>query len=168
MYNEVREDIEKVLEKAVNISITTWTSLRTHSYVTITAHFIDKSWELKTIVLDTSEMDEKHIAENLTIRLELVKMEWSLEGRISVCVIDNASNQVAADRLCNEWEDLPCFAHTLQLAVHEGLAIHELDKLVKVASKLLGYFKKFPSATTALESTQRRLKVAKKSLGSKL
>ncbi|XP_065054160.1 E3 SUMO-protein ligase ZBED1-like [Rhopilema esculentum] len=161
IYNEVRRNIEKSLENITDVSITTdaWTSLATESYITVTAHFIDTNWEMQTFVVDTSEMDERHSAENLAIRLEMVKMEWSLEGKIRVCVRDNAANQVAAGRLCEDWEDFPCFAHTLQLAVKEGFAIEEVNLLIKAASKIVKYFKKSASATTALDAAQIKLKV---------
>ena len=53
------------------------------------------------------------------------------------------------------------YTDTLQLAVNEGLAINEADELVRDVPKLVGYCKKFPSATTALELARRRLKEEK-------
>ena len=116
---------------------------------------------MKSAVLDTSELDERHSAENLAIRLELVKADWNLEGKIRVCVRDNAFNQAAAGRLIDDWEDLPCFAHTLQLAVNAGFALEEVNELIKKSGKLVGFFKKLTSASTALESAQERCKVVK-------
>ena len=55
---------------------------------------------MDSVVLDTSELDEHHSAENLAIRLQMVKADWNLEGKIRVCVRDNAFNQAAAGRLC--------------------------------------------------------------------
>ena len=90
-------------------------------------------------VLDTSELKERHTAQNLATHVELVKTNWKLGGIIRVCVRDNASNQAAAGRLCPEWEDLPCFAHTLQLAVNAGFAIQEVKDLVTVCGKLVKF-----------------------------
>ena len=76
---------------------------------------------MKSTVFDTSELKERHTAHNFAARLELVKTDWKLGGKIRVRVRDNPSNQAAAGRLYSEWEDLPCFAHTLHLAVNAGL-----------------------------------------------
>ena len=162
-YGEVKRIVEKGLNDVSDVAITTdaWTSLATESYVTVTVHYITKEWQMKSAVLDTSELDERHSAENLAIRLELVKADWNLEGKIRVCVRDNAFNQAAAGRLINDWEDLPCFAHTLQLAVNAGFALEEVNELIKKSGKLVGFFKKSTSASTALESAQERYKVVK-------
>ena len=95
---------------------------------------------MKSAVLDTSELDERHSAENLAIRLELVNTDWNLEGKIRVCVRDNSFNQAAAGRLIDDWEDLPCFAHILQLAVNAGFAIEEVNELIKKSGKLVSFF----------------------------
>ena len=87
-YREVKGVVEKGLNDVSDVAITTdaWTSLATESYVTVTVHYITKEWQMKSAVLDTSELDERHSAENLAIRLELVKADWNLEGKIRVCV----------------------------------------------------------------------------------
>ena len=163
MYGEVKGVVEKGLNDVSDVAITTdaWTSLATESYVTVTVHYTTKGWQMKSVVLDTSELDERHSAENLAIRLELVKADWNLEGKIRVCVRDNAFNQAAAGRLIDDWEDLPCFAHTLQLAVNAGFALEEVNELIKKSGKLVGFFKKSTSASTALESAQERYEVVK-------
>ena len=163
MYGEVKGAVEKALDDVSDVAITTdaWTSLSTESYITVTVHYITKEWQIKSAVLDTSEMDESHSAENLAIRLALVQADWNLEGKIRVCVRDNAFNQAAAGRLIDDWEDLPCFAHTLQLAVNAGFAIEEVQELIKQSGKLVGFFKKSTSAATTLETAQERYKVVK-------
>ena len=142
MYGEVKGVVEKGLNDVSDVAITTdaWTSLATESYVTVTVHYITKEWLMKSAVLDTSELDELHSAENLAIRLELVKADWNLDGKIRVYVQDNAFNQAAAGRFIDDWEDLPCFAHTLQLAVNAGFAIEEVNELIKKSGKLVGFF----------------------------
>ena len=158
MYGEVKDSLLKILRGQSFVAITTdaWTSLANDSYVTITAHYITKEWKMMSAFLDTSEMEEKHNAENLAIRMQLISMDWDLDGKISACVHDNASNIVAAGELCDEWQDLPCFAHTLQLAINKGFAIADVNALIKAASRLVKFFKKSSQATTALQRFQVR------------
>eukprot|EP00112_Aurelia_sp_Birch-Aquarium-sp1_P012684 Seg2671.1 transcript_id=Seg2671.1/GoldUCD/mRNA.D3Y31 product="Zinc finger BED domain-containing protein 4" protein_id=Seg2671.1/GoldUCD/D3Y31 len=88
MYGEVKGIVEEGLSDVSDVAITTdaWTSLATESYVTVTVNYITKEWQMKSAVLDTSELDERHSAENLAIRLELVKADWNLEGKIRLAV----------------------------------------------------------------------------------
>lgn len=64
-YNEMREDVGKVLKKITNFYITTdaWTSLVTQSYITFTAHFVENNWDINTNTLDTSDLGDKYSAE---------------------------------------------------------------------------------------------------------
>ena len=64
----------------------------------MTIYYITKDWQRKSAVLDTSELDESHSAENIAIRLELVQADWNLEGKIRVCVRDNTIAHPVSDR----------------------------------------------------------------------
>jgi len=69
---------------------------------------------------------------------------------VSAVVTDNASSMTAAlDDL--EWSHLPCFAHTLQLAVNKGLDVNGLNQLSSLARKLMNHFKHSTLATAALK-----------------
>ena len=87
MYGEVKGVVEKGLNDVSDVAIRTdaWTSLATESYVTVMDHYITKEWQMKSAVLDTSQLDERHSAENLAIPLELLNADWNLEGKIIVC-----------------------------------------------------------------------------------
>jgi len=65
-------------------------------------------------------MDTVHIAESLR---EVTK-DWNLNDKVAAVVHDNASNMVLACDLLEDWGDLPCFGHTIQLVVCAGLNIH--------------------------------------------
>ena len=49
-------------------------------------------------------------------------------------VHDNASNMVLD--LVEDWGSLPCFGHTLQLAVNAELEIHSISRLTGVCKKI--------------------------------
>ena len=85
---KVKEFLSKILRGQFFVAITTnvWTSLANDSCVTITAHYITKEWKMISAILDTWEMEEKHNAENLAIRMQLISMDWDLDGKISAFV----------------------------------------------------------------------------------
>ena len=47
-------------------------------------------------------------------------------------VHDNISNMVFDSDLLEDWSDLPCFRHMLQIAVSAGLDIDSINKLIGV------------------------------------
>ena len=70
-------------------------------------------------------------------------------------VHDNASNMVLD--LVEDWGSLPCFGHTLQLAVNAGLEIHSISRLTGVCKKNVAHFKHSVVAMTVLHEQQGAL-----------
>ena len=85
-------------------------------YVTVTCHFLTDEWELKSVVLETTQIEESHTAENIAPMLTDIANKWNIMEKICCVTTDNANNMVAAVRH-NRWNHLPCFAHTLNLIV---------------------------------------------------
>jgi len=90
-------------------------------------------------------MSERHTGANLAAGLNDCVEEFQLKGGITACVHDNACNMDSAGRLCDKWENLPCFAHTLQLCIKPALVIEEVEQTVTRCWKLVGHF---PHSTT--------------------
>ena len=73
-------------------------------------------------------------------------------------VRDNARNMdVAVQNL--GWEDVPCFAHTLQLAINNGLNLSQVSRVTALARKVVGHFKHSVVATIALKEKQQQMNV---------
>ena len=49
----------------ISITHDGWTSMATESYDTVTAHFINKDWELKSAVLQTHKITGSHTGEKI-------------------------------------------------------------------------------------------------------
>lgn len=106
--------------------------------MTITCHFIIEG-ELKSSVLQTRAFDERHTAENLAEHLRTAIANWGLNGKVTACVHDNASNIVLANQHL-EWESVACFAHTLQLAVTDGFKANAMTRLIGACTRLVSHF----------------------------
>lgn len=67
MHTHCAESICAALAQTDKVALTTdiWTSLAVESYVTVTCHYIDEEWEMKSTVLQTHSMPERDTAENL-------------------------------------------------------------------------------------------------------
>ncbi|XP_052221657.1 zinc finger BED domain-containing protein 4-like [Dreissena polymorpha] len=124
-YDVEREALMSQLESVPSVSITTdtWTSNSTESFITVTEHHMTDAWDLKSNVLITRAMPERHTVENLAHRLKDCVTEFSLDGKVDTCVHDNARNIECAASLCEDWGDLGCFAHTVQLTLKPAMEL---------------------------------------------
>lgn len=83
---------------------------------------------------------------------------WGIDkSAVHVVLRDNAKNMVKAMNDA-ELPSLPCVAHTLQLAVNEGLLAQEcVADAVSVGRKIVGHFKHSALAYSQLEDIQVQL-----------
>lgn len=159
-YQESKQHLLKKLALASDmVAITTdcWTALNTESYITITAHFIGEDWQIASAVLVTESLPSRHTADVLAEKLNDSVAQWNIEGRVIACVHDNAANIVAANRPGRvNWISMACFAHTLQLAIHDGFALY-LYRVISAAAKLVSHFNHSTVATKALQKKQEQM-----------
>lgn len=86
------------------------TSRGTESYVTITVHFIDDTWEMNAYVLQTRAMHDSHTGAHMAEVLQGASGEWSLTEKDPVVVTDNATNMILAVELTG-FQHIRCFAY---------------------------------------------------------
>ena len=125
-YAAMKHTLQESFRLCDNLALTTdiWTSRTTQAYATITVHYITEEWKIQSYVLCTCEMAERHTSINIATRIEEAAEMWNIDGKhVSAVVTDNTSNMSAAVVDVLEWNHLPCFAHTLQLAVNWMLIV---------------------------------------------
>ncbi|KZS13406.1 Uncharacterized protein APZ42_021473 [Daphnia magna] len=124
MYAEAKAKLVTELSLANHIALTAdcWTSLTNASYMTVTAHFINDQLKMVSRVLSTLVLEVSHTSENIAAHLKSVIADWDVpEDKISGIVTDNASNFKRAIANILKWKHIPCFAHTLSLAVKDPI-----------------------------------------------
>lgn len=105
----LKSQLESTKFKAITMDC--WTALTTECYITVTCHYINEDWQ---------SLSCRHTAENLTAKLVDAVETSGLDGKVSACVHDNACKIVAANYPGRvNWNSVPCFAHTLQLAIND-------------------------------------------------
>lgn len=162
MYAAVKEKVcHQFSEKAEHLSITgdIWTSIATHAYLTVTVHYLDSEWELKSISLGAIPLDDTHTGENIQVWIKDLLLEFGASHeKITSFVHDNGSNIDLAGRMLEEekgWVTLGCAGHTLQLCVNSGLKINrQIDKAIAAARKIVTHFRKSEPAMRALRIRQ--------------
>ena len=158
-YTCAKEQLREQLKTTETCAITTdfWSSSNTHSYITVTCHFINDLWELQSHILATYQVVMDHTAENIAAELKKITSEWGISEKISCIVTDNAANMVAAARLTG-WRHLPCFAHTLNLIVQEATERDPvLSELRWKGRNIVTYFKQSIKARDKLTEVQKQM-----------
>lgn len=158
--------IKQIVDSKSRISITTdcWTSLNADSFITITGHFIDSDWHLKSVVLCTQYVEVAHTGANLAQIIDEAVAEFTMdEHKTFIAIHDNAANMNLAmeeSKLFNAEKHIGCSAHTLQLAVNGAFSkIPVLQKTIAGVSRLVGHFKRSHKATAALKKKQEDMNI---------
>lgn len=121
MYEECRAKVKEELQHVEYYTLTTdlRTSRVTQPYMSLTVHFINSDWVLRSRCLQTSYFPEDHTGVMIATALKEALQSWELREDMLICVTtDNATNNISALQL-NEWNSLQCFGHRLQLAIGE-------------------------------------------------
>ena len=160
MYNSVKDSkVLPGLKEAKYISLTSdcWTSRVNQSYISITAYFlkVKSDWQFEHFVLESKKLPGSHTAEHLAEAIKECLIEWEIQdSQISCVTIDNASNIVKAVDQLLKWPHLPCFGHTLNLAVKASLPIPRVHQAVSKCSHVVTYFRRSSKATYLLKEKQ--------------
>lgn len=83
-------------------------------------------------------MSDRHTGENIARIITDMKLEFGLQI-VTAIVTDNAANMLKADTGAN-LDHTGCFAHTLQLAVNDGLKHNYIARTIGAARKVVGHF----------------------------
>ena len=88
-FNELRG----LLNKQTGVALTTdmWSSVANEGYLTITAHFVDGSWNLNNFVLTTRAMEDRHTGLNIANEIRTMVALFDIrESQLVGLVSDNA------------------------------------------------------------------------------
>lgn len=158
MYIKTSEELRKKLEGIKYVSITTdiWTSSSNESYICVSCHFIDLNFTIGRAILATTQMDESHTGENIAKVIKEICVKWGIFDKISCIVTDNAANMLKACEVLQK-RHMPCFAHTMNLAVQENFKKTNIQPVIKKCKEIVTFFKSSNLATTKFKEEQRVL-----------
>ncbi|XP_049877872.1 zinc finger BED domain-containing protein 4-like [Pectinophora gossypiella] len=151
----------KLETDAESICLTTdiWTSSVNDAYLGLTAHYIDPSFQIKSVLLDCTILPGSHTAENIKEHVLRIVENWKLKDKVLIVVTDNASNMRSAVEKMG-WKHFGCYAHTLNLIVKnctvEDTADEEVRRLINKVKNIVSHYKKSVKATEKLVSYQKQ------------
>lgn len=96
----------------------------------------------------------RHTSQNIYEQIVDIASEWGILTKIVAAVTDNAYNITGAIKLTT-WAHVPCFAHSLNLIVQEGLK--EIKHIRTKVKACVEYFHRSSQANAKLLSTQSRI-----------
>ncbi|CAN0876612.1 Putative AC transposase [Linum grandiflorum] len=130
----------------VRVCLTTdiWASSHHVDYMCLTAHFIDRDWQLQKRILNFAPISD-HTGITIAKAIETHLIDWGI-GRILTVTVDNASandwGMAYLRKRLNNWKGsvlkgehihMRCCAHILSLIVKEGLKVVD-DSIYRVRS----------------------------------
>lgn len=108
-----------------------WSSRTTEPYLSLTVHFVNDNFELKSHCLQTAYFPTDYTRGNIALGLRECLSSWGLKEEDQTCItIDNAANVVRAMEL-NEWTIPQCFGHRLHLSVGKCVSLFLLFIMAK-------------------------------------
>lgn len=163
MYEDVKEKVLGGLSNAELVALRTdgWTSRATESYITVTAHYVNKDWEIESPVLQTRPIYEAHTSDNLAEVLKEAVLEWKLDRQNTTIPVttDNAKNIVNASNAAGLSPHIGCFARTVNLASQKGLGVNQISRLLGKVRRVVTFFHKSTTAAAALKAKQEMLQL---------
>ncbi|OAJ42780.1 hypothetical protein BDEG_26192 [Batrachochytrium dendrobatidis JEL423] len=120
-----------IKENTSKISFTTdiWTSPDNVAYTAVTAHFIDKNWKLKCILVDFLVFNDSHSSQNIAALFKQIVEPICGDRKsliLGICTDNASNNEVFIQELINSgYLESPechhrCFAHVLDLAAQDA------------------------------------------------
>ena len=157
LYETTRENLMALVkDKPVALTTDGWTSLATRAYVTVTAHWISDDWKMHDLVLKTPELPGSHTAEHVAGCIKEILDEYNIAGgAVTAVSTDNAANYVNAVERHLMTTNIPCMAHTINLAVRKGLAVRAIEKPVSRLKTAAAHFNRSTADYELLQAKQR-------------
>ena len=161
IYENLKKEVSQAVSGVEYFSFTTdiWsTCVSNESLLSLTAHWITDTFKRTTVMLNASRVDGSHTGAYIAQKIKEILESWLIStDRVHVILRDNGSNMVRAMKDAR-LPDLGCFAHTLQLVVHDGvLSQRAVIDILAICRKIVGHFKHSSLAYARLRKIQENL-----------
>lgn len=158
-YMKLKAQVAEEL-KVPYVSLTTdgWSSLAKDPYISLTTHFIDDTWTLKTRCLSTMYAPDSHTADNLAQFTKAGLEEFGLYIINTVAMTtDSAANMIAACKNLGV-QRVSCFGHILHNAVSTTLDKNQpIISLLRASRKIVSVFSFSFKFRSSLKKAQKEL-----------
>ena len=97
-YTIAKEKVKRILAKnsiKTKYSLTTdiWTSFVNDAYISLTVHYIDDCWKMRSYTMATYSFPEQHTGDNIVEKLKEVVSEYEIDDNSIIAIVhDQGSN----------------------------------------------------------------------------
>ena len=131
-----------------------FTATANHAYTGVTVHFLSKSFELHHYLLETREFPTTPSGANIANEIECVLMEWDIDmDKVTTITSDNRANIISVVQMMG-LICVPCFSHTLQLALEKVLKIPAVIKAIARCKCIVTHFNHSNKSSYLLKEKQ--------------
>ena len=124
LFEGLKAKVALAVSNVKHFSFTTdiWTTnVSNELLLSLTAHWITGTFERKAAMIHTKRIDGSHTGACIAEKISEMLRSWNIStDQVHVILRDNGSNMVRAMKEAS-LPSLGCFAHTLQLVVHDGV-----------------------------------------------
>uniref|UniRef100_A0A182S162 BED-type domain-containing protein n=1 Tax=Anopheles funestus TaxID=62324 RepID=A0A182S162_ANOFN len=155
VYNEEIEKVKVNVSSANTIALTTdgWSNINNDSFLALTAHYIDKSLNLQSKLLECSEFPgSQHTGFQIASWINNVVKKFEIEKKVISIVTDDAPSLKVASTDLNI-PHIPCFARNLNLIAQNAIR-NSIQTTVDEVKHVVMYFKQNIKASHMLVGTQ--------------
>ncbi|XP_038161489.1 E3 SUMO-protein ligase ZBED1-like [Cyprinodon tularosa] len=133
--------------------------------MSLTVHFVNANFELKSRCLQTAYFPTDDTGENIAIGLKECLANWDLKEEAQTCITtDNATNMVKAMEL-NQWTRLQCFGHRLHLAIENAVKDDQrIKRATGLCKQLVAVFSHSWKKKATLKQAQEDLNLPQQSM----
>jgi hypothetical protein len=173
-YKEVKTLVDGVLKAAVpglpGIALTTdmWTSRNNDAYMSLTCHFVDHSFTLRTFLVGMKPFEGAHTGDQNSIELDSIIKALNLQPNAMThrCVNDRGSNVVLAVKKSKEIQsEVFCMDHTIHLIVTKAVEdTPELREALDSCPKIAAHFHRSTKHNEMLDKKCTELNVPYKKI----
>ena len=123
LYNETFVSIKDAIYESEHISVTSdiWTANKDANFISLTAHWISKSFVHQVAVLSVNPFPGHHTAVNIAHQIEYGIQEFDIpKEKVVACVTDGCAN-ISLGASLTGIKSIKCFIHCLQRTIETQL-----------------------------------------------
>ena len=151
-YDEKRAQLVSQIDKQ-DVAFTTdlWTSHGKQAYITVTYHYVNDDWMMRSGVLATKHMRQSHTGLHIAQRVNQIREEFRIaKENVARITRDNAAN-MDVEMAELGFPDTSCFGHTLQLAINAALDHPEIQACISACRNVVTHFNLSMKSTEELQ-----------------
>ncbi|XP_053398627.1 uncharacterized protein LOC123523941 [Mercenaria mercenaria] len=136
LYNSVKDLMKSEMAGNQSIIFThnSWSSMEGETYDTLTAHYINKDWKLRSSVLKTSEISTHDHCESIAEHLDETRMKWNLPE--PVLVTDDSNTEHRVVKMLG-WKRVLCFGCCIHTVIRRSLKERDISHFIEQGRKLI-------------------------------